>query len=104
GPTHLEARRVQYCAEVSQLSLTPDATWRATPRRRFPVRPVVKHQAAAAEAEAAHGSPHRVLGAVLIYRARIPVPDTPDTARECNKCRAGQTMAGPPRGEGATTP
>src|SRR5690348_15157054 len=36
GPTHLEARRVQYCAEVSQLSLTPDATWRATPRRRFP--------------------------------------------------------------------
>src|SRR6185437_2996516 len=36
GPTQLEAQRVQYCAEVSQFSLTPDATWRATPRRRFP--------------------------------------------------------------------
>src|SRR6478752_5754277 len=31
GPTQLEAQRVQYCAEVSQFSLTPDATWRATP-------------------------------------------------------------------------
>src|SRR5690348_8278561 len=36
GPTQLEAQRVQYCAEVSQFSLTPDATGRATPRRRFP--------------------------------------------------------------------
>jgi len=28
--------------------------------------------------------PYRVLGVVLIYRDRIAVSDTPDTARECN--------------------
>src|SRR6266536_172787 len=90
GPTHLEARPVQTCAEVSQFPLTPGATGRATPRRQFPGQ--AGGRTSGCRGGTRSGSwipPCRVLGAVLIYRDRIPAPDTPDTARECNKCRAG---------------
>jgi len=42
GPTHLEARRVQYCAEVSQVFLltTGRHLARATPGCDFPARPM----------------------------------------------------------------
>src|SRR5690242_10091685 len=76
GPTQLEAQRVQYCAEVSQFSLTPDATGRATPRRRFPGQAGGEASGRCGGSRSGSWIPHRVLGAVLIYRARIPVPDT----------------------------
>src|SRR6266487_4169452 len=98
GPTHLEARPVQTCAEVSQFPLTPGATGRATPRRQFPGQ--AGGRTSGCRGGTRSGSwipPCRVLGAVLIYRDRIPAPDTPDTARECNKCRADPRMAGPRR-------
>src|SRR6476646_10002432 len=85
GPTHLEARRVQTCAAVSQFSLTPGATRRATPRRQFPGR--AGGGASGRRGGTRSGSwipPAQVLGHVLIYRDRIAAPDTPDTARECN--------------------
>jgi hypothetical protein len=52
GPTHLEARRVQYCAEVSQFPLTPGATWRAAPGQRFSGQAGGGHRSTTA-----HGSP-----------------------------------------------
>src|SRR6266566_3421526 len=80
GPTHLEARRVQYCAEVSEFSLTPDATWRATPGRRFP------GQADGGPSERADSwLPLCRYVRVPIYRGRIPACYITVPAQECNK-------------------
>src|SRR2546429_3953446 len=94
GPTHLEAQWVQCCAKVCQFSLAPGATWRATPRRRFPGQAGGGISDRSGATRIGSCPPYQVRGAVLIYRDRIPALDTPDTAQECNKCRAGQSVAG----------